>query len=396
MSVRLNDLRSSEFWLSDDSVVMVNDRDPSAVSEAEAIGQWLSGSDAGGSLDLVGGHLLFATSGSTGSGKWVALSKEAMLASARAVNEHLGASDEDVWLLALPDFHVGGVGVFARCFASSCGLVELAGKWSGQGFYQVACEASVTLSALVPTQLVDLVNLGLRAPASLRALLIGGGRLDDRIYQKAVALGWPVVETYGMTETCSQVATAELGSRSLRLLPLWQAELGEDGRLRLQGEALMSGYVSLVDSERGKYELVRQEDWYVTSDVVELAGDSLVVIGRADRCVKILGELVNLAAVECALMDSVVSLDLAAEGLSASGVAVVVVPHLRMGYEMVLCCTAADVDTMERALAHYHLSCAPFMRVRELCTVGEIPQSALGKVRYAKLTEEVRALVASE
>ncbi|MCA1732832.1 MAG: AMP-binding protein, partial [Acidobacteria bacterium] len=61
-------------------------------------------------------HVWVTSSGSTGSLKLVALSKEAILASARAVNRHLDAARSDVWCAPLPEFHVGGIGIHARAF----------------------------------------------------------------------------------------------------------------------------------------------------------------------------------------------------------------------------------------------------------------------------------------
>ena len=116
-------LTSSEFWQSDACHVMVNDRDAAAVVQAEVLTHWCEGND-----DLAG-HLLFSTSGSTGVGKWVALSRPALLASAQAVNVHLGVREDDHWLLALPTFHVGGMGIVARTYLADCGLSYYDSAW---------------------------------------------------------------------------------------------------------------------------------------------------------------------------------------------------------------------------------------------------------------------------
>ena len=224
-----SDLTTSGFWGSDQCHVMVNPRDARALEDAKTLLPWVQ------SEESLAGHILFSTSGSTGGSKWVAISRSALLASARAVNTHLGASGNDRWLRALPDFHVGGMGIFARCYEAGCACVSLEGKWSPAGYHSLACDEGITLSSLVPTQLVDLVSADLPSPPTLRAVLIGGGRLDDAIYQKAIALGWPVMETYGMTEASSQVATTTLNTRQLEILPCWQADQISEGELKLKG-----------------------------------------------------------------------------------------------------------------------------------------------------------------
>ena len=103
--------------------------------------------------------------------------------------------------MALPDFHVGGMGILARCHEAFLqGGSGWRGKWDPVRYHELALAEGSTLSSLVPTQLFDLVEHGLRAPEPLRAVIIGGGRLDDQLYEQALQLGWPLMESYGMTE----------------------------------------------------------------------------------------------------------------------------------------------------------------------------------------------------
>src|SRR5688572_24102403 len=99
------------------------------------------------------GHVWIATSGTSGAFKLVALSKVALLASAAAVNKHIGATRDDVWCSVLPAFHVGGLGILAR--ASLTGSSVVAGEWEAAAFVRTAEEKRVTLSALVPAQVRD-------------------------------------------------------------------------------------------------------------------------------------------------------------------------------------------------------------------------------------------------
>lgn len=360
-------LTSSDFWQDDVSLVMVNHRDQRAVREAELVRRWLGG------CDRLAGHLLFATSGSTGAGKWVALSKSALLVSAQAVNDHFKVTAEDLWMLSLPTFHVGGLGVCARAFKAGCMLTEYQGKWDADRFYNQLASDQATLVSLVPTQLVDLVRGGRRCPERLRAVLVGGGQLQESVYCQAVELGWPVVETYGMTESSSQIATARLGERSLNVLPIWQVKVDESERLMIQGEALMSGYVRCVDDQI-QFDPVAQDAWCLTGDVVSINGSVLQVKGRADRCVKILGELVHL--------DRVVSYWAGKIG-SNEGVEIVAMDHERKGVS--LCLVVESNSLTCDGLASYNQQCNPLWRVDSVATVGPFPRTSLGKIRYSRL-----------
>ena len=108
------------------------------------------------------GHIWLATSGSTVL-KWVGLSKQAILASAHAVNMHLQSDGSDKWALALPDFHVGGLGILARSYLSKAAVdnfkLDHQGKWEAQAFYDYLERKGSTLTSLVPSQLYDLVQL---------------------------------------------------------------------------------------------------------------------------------------------------------------------------------------------------------------------------------------------
>src|SRR6266550_5473585 len=105
-------------------------------------------------------HIIVTTSGSSGALKLVALSKEAVLASAAAVNERLEATASDLWCAVLPSFHVGGLGIHARAHLAGSRVVTM--SWVPQAF--VGTDA--TLASLVPAQVHDLVNWGLKPPRS--------------------------------------------------------------------------------------------------------------------------------------------------------------------------------------------------------------------------------------
>src|ERR1019366_9138704 len=66
----------------------------------------------------------------------------------------------------------------------------------------------VTLVSLVPTMLGRLLEAGLREPPTLRWALLGGGPIAPALLERAHAAGVPVAPSYGMTEACSQIATA--------------------------------------------------------------------------------------------------------------------------------------------------------------------------------------------
>jgi O-succinylbenzoic acid--CoA ligase len=322
---------------------------------------------------LLRGTLLFATSGSSGAPKWVAHTRRSLMASAAAVNEHLNATAADVWLRCLPEFHVGGMAIGARAELANSKVVEFPGKWNAAEFCEVLTAENVTLTALVPTQVHDLVSGGHKAPNGLRATIIGGGRLEESLYQAARALGWPLLPSYGLTEAASQVATAPLSSLqnaefpALRVLSCWETRTDAEARLEIRGPALCHGYYRQDAAGMWQWENPFVDDWFRTADCVELSGldtqRGLRWLGRADRTVKILGELVDVDALEARLSK-----------LADAEVILFPIADERRGVRL----TAVSPQPLGRAVAALHEQCAPFERIGEILT-APIQRSALGK-----------------
>ena len=316
------------------------------------------------------GHVLIASSGSTGAPRLVALSKRAILASAEAVNRHIRAVKTDVWCCVLPTFHVGGLGIYARAELSGARVFSAA--WSTQAFVSMCNVQHVTLSALVPAQVVDLLRAGVRPPKSLRAIIVGGGALTMDNYKAARKAGWPLMPSYGMTECCSQVATAALDSPELRILEHLQVRTDDEGRLAVKGSSLLTGYVD----ESAQLRDPKRDGWFITSDLGHVQGRTLTVEGRIDEVVKIGGELVNVARLEALL-----------EHLRGSkDAALVAIEDERLGWEIHL---ASPADAVE-LVREFNGNVNPFERIRRVHRL-EIPRSPLGKVRRAELRKAIEA-----
>ncbi|MGA0853955.1 MAG: AMP-binding protein, partial [Luteolibacter sp.] len=218
-------------------------------------------------------QVLFETSGSSGQPKWIALSKTALRVSADAVNAHLKVTSQSCWGLALPMHHVGGFGVAARAYAAACRFEHFNDRWHAEKFTRWLNDFQITHTSLVPTQVHDLVAGQHRAPQCLRAIVVGGGRLDEITGRAARELGWPVLASYGMTEAASQIATQSLDaldapyvSAPLPVLPNWQTKLGDDGQLLIAGPALFSG--TLIKHDASWIYRSRTSPWHETRDRV--------------------------------------------------------------------------------------------------------------------------------
>jgi O-succinylbenzoic acid--CoA ligase len=362
----------AEAWLIDfassGTEVLINPRAP------EDVRARLEGLVA--SSPALDAHIWIASSGSGGALRMIALSKVAIIASAHAVNVHLEANDHDRWCCPLPLFHVGGLGILARARSSGC-AVEMLDDWSAEGFIRLVASRDVTLTSLVPSQLHDLVRSGSPAAPSLRAIVIGGSALAPDLYARAKALGWNVLPSYGMTECCSQIATAPLASidgdefPGLELLSHLSARQDPDGRLAFSGTSLLTGFATetagFVDPKNG--------GWFVSEDfgsVRDVEGRTIVVPeGRATDFVKIGGELVSLARLD-QILASIAPFD----------AAVIPVPDERLG--TVIHLVVSDPSLARSVQERFDESVFPYERPRAV-HIAPIPRSPLGKLLREEL-----------
>lgn len=311
---------------------------------------------------------LFRTSGSSGVPKWVHLTSSAIERAAAASRESIGAAAGSRWVAALPDYHVGGFMVYARAGS----VAQLEGRWNVERFCQLC--AGSEFSALVPTQVADLVSSGKTCPSGVKAVLVGGGSLDEKLYECARRLGWPLVRSYGMTETSASIAVEEKpGSHWMTLQSDWEATLSGDGCLCLKGVALFSGYIR---GQEGAWHYEKSGEWFQTSDRVELNGRRLRYLGRADRMVKVLGELVSLPELESAIRKAV------------PDSAVLALPAERAGHKLVA--VGICGDALKKALNQWNERAVGYQRILHYYEVVEMPRTTIGKIDLMACHELIR------
>jgi len=312
----------------------------------------------------------------------VALSKEAVLHSASAVNQHIGSDHHDIWVLAIPDFHIGGLAVRARGHVSGAKVLDFnmtCPKWDPKKFCDYIASTEATLTALVPTQLYDLVNHNLAAPSSLRAILVGGGRLEPHLYSKATNLGWKCLPTYGLSETSSQVATAlPNGSPDLVLLPHVKARVDSEGVIMIASKSLLTCYVEV----EGGVTITdpKVDGWFATDDLGELKENVLKVRGRRRDFIKISGENVSLTILDGILDLLKLELDL------RDDIALIAMPDERLGHVIHLATTQESLRLLT-LIEEFQKRVMPYERIRRLHVVERIPRSAMDKVKRNQLLE---------
>ena len=332
---------------------------------------------------------LLLTSGTTGTPKAARLTAANFYWSALASAFRLGVLPHDRWLLTLPLYHVGGLNILFRSalYGTAVVLPEADAPFNPNRLHETLRRQRITLVSLVPTMLHRLLEaVPEPPPPHLRVVLLGGAAAPPDLLTRALARGYPVATTYGLTESCSQAATAappevrrKPGSVGKPLLytqirivdgddrPLPAGEIGE---IALRGPNIFAGY---EDNPAASQQALRG-GWLHTGDLgyLDAEGDLWVVNRRTDLIVTG-GENVYPAEVEAVLREHpavaevcVVGIDDAEWGQRVAA-AVVLRRHAQA--------TPAELEAFCRErLAGYKVP-------RRWRIVPELPRTASGKVK---------------
>ncbi len=252
-------------------------------------------------FDLAAPHSVIYTSGTTGRPKGAILTYGNHWWSAVASVLNLGLAASDGWLACLPLFHVGGLSILLRSVVYGISAV-VHPRFDAAAANRAIDADGVSTISVVSTMLERMLTE--RAdrpfPPTLRCVLLGGGPAPLPLLERALRAHAPVVQTYGLTETASQVATLapedavrKVGSAGKPLMGT-RLQIGDDGEIRVRGPTVSPGYL---------HQPPRAEAWLRTGDVGYLDQDGyLYVLDRRDDLIVSGGENVYPAEVEAALL----------------------------------------------------------------------------------------------
>lgn len=215
-------------------------------------------------LDLDDVYTMMFTSGTTGKPKAVMHTYGNHWHSALASALNLGVYEKDKWLNCLPLFHVGGFSILMKSVIYGMPIMLLE-KFDDRMVQEAILNKGVTHVSVVTVmlqRLLETLDHG-TYPDHFRCMLLGGGPVPKGILEKTSAKGIPVFQTYGMTETSSQIATlspefafSKLGSAGKALssahLYIDCNERGEVGEIIVRGPMVSKGYYNRKKRE-GEY-----------------------------------------------------------------------------------------------------------------------------------------------
>ena len=233
------------------------------------------------------------TSGSTGAPDPVGLTYGNFLWSSVASAFNIGVEPEDRWLCCLPLSHISGLGIVIRSVIYGTTAVVHDG-FDVDRVGATLEEDEIGVVSLVTTMLSRLLDAGADL-AEPRAILVGGGPVPEAVLEEALGRGATVVQTYGLTEACSQVTTLAPADARRKLgsagRPLLTTHLRiQDGEILVQGPTVAPGRADA-------------DGWLHTGDLGRIDEEGfLYVEDRIDDMIVSGGENVVPAEVENVLM----------------------------------------------------------------------------------------------
>ena len=269
-------------------------------------------------IDLSEPQAILYTSGTTGRPKGALITYGMQWWNALGSALNLGHSPDDRWLACLPLYHIGGLSILMRSVIYGISVM-VHEKFDPVMINRSILEDKITLISVVAVMLqrmlvdLDASSRGARYPSSLRCVLLGGGPAPYPLLEACMQRDIPVVQTYGLTESCSQAVTLspadalrKLGSAGRPLSPVQlrimhnnrQASPGKPGEIFLQGPTITPGYVDRPEATAQAF----QDGWFATGDIGYLDKDGyLFVLDRRADLIISGGENVYPAEIESVL-----------------------------------------------------------------------------------------------
>ncbi|NNN21398.1 MAG: AMP-binding protein [Acidimicrobiales bacterium] len=303
---------------------------------------------------MEGDALVVATSGTTGSPRFVVHTMESLLFSANAVHEFLNfVPGADHWLACLPLAHIGGLGVVIRSILTSSKLSVIKGP--DPNAIDKANQEGANFVSLVKSVL-DRINAD-----SWSQIVIGGMAPPSELAQN-------IHYTYGLSESGGGIVYDGLPLTGVEI------KLDELKRVTIRSKSLLRSYREGSTNNEMQAGLNPKDNdgWFITSDIGEIGTDGkLKILGRLDDVINSGGEKIWPDQVE----------EVIRAELSLTEVAVIGLPDDKWGEIVVVVLTKGETEVtlhdIGQAVEH---SIGSWAKPRQLIQVDELPKTSIGKV----------------
>ena len=327
------------------------------------------------------------TSGTTGSSKGAVLTHNNFAANAMNLTSCWQITSADRFLLALPLFHVHGLGNGLHCWLVSGCRMRLLERFDHQKAAEEFLDFRPTLFFGVPAIYVRLLDLPIEQARqighSMRLFVSGSAPLPAQVFDEFRSLyGHTILERYGMSETIMNISNPYVGERrpgsvgfplpgvSVQLLngeghPVAD---GETGEVYLKGPNIFAGYWRRDDATRAAF----LDGYFRTGDLAVRSPDGYYTLcGRKSDLIISGGFNIYPREIEEFLEEQ--------EGVAEAAVASAP-DRVRGEVPVAYIVTTRPLDPADLE-ACCRAKLASFKIPRSFVVVDKLPRNALGKVQ---------------
>jgi len=344
-------------------------------------------------LDAATPAAIIYTSGTTGAAKGAVITHGALAANARNLVDAWRITAADRLLLALPLFHVHGLGNGVHSWLLSGCRTRLLERFDHRSAAATFLDFRPTLFFGVPTMYVRMLEIeestARAIGGALRLCVSGSAPLAAQVLEEFDArFGQRILERYGMTETLMTLGNPYDGERRAGTVGKPFAGVtariatetgdaapdGVAGELLVQSPTLFAGYWNRPDATAAAF----RDGWFATGDIAERSEDGYYTLcGRKSDLIISGGFNIYPREIEEVLADHPGVAEVAVAGMADRLKGEVPVAF-------VVARTEPPVDAAE--LVDYCAArLASFKVPRDVRFVGVLPRNAMGKVEKKRL-----------
>jgi len=343
--------------------------------------------------------LVLHTSGTTSRPKIVPLRQRNLCASAWNISQTLRLTASDRCLSIMPLFHIHGLIATVLTSAAAGGSVFCTPGFNALRFFAWMAEAKPTWYSAVPTMHQAILartrqNKAVMQSNPLRFIRSSSASLPRQVLAELEAVfNAPVIESYGMTEACHQMAS--------NLLPPGNRKPGKVGVAAGPELAIMDDAGNLLPADTTGEVVIRGDNvtaayennpkanaeafahgWFHTGDQGVLDEDGyLTITGRLKEIINRGGEKISPAEIDEILMDH----PAIQQALTFA------LPHDKLGEEVAAAVVLREgTSTTEREIRDFVATrLADFKAPRKVVFLSEIPKGATGKLQRVGLAQKL-------
>lgn len=342
-------------------------------------------------FNLLNTATVMYTSGTSGNPKGVMQTYGNHWWSAVGSMLNLGLNEKDTWLCTVPLFHISGLSILFRSVIYGITVV-LHEQFQEDEVNFAIKNQHITIMSVVTAMLNRMLyTLGEETyPSSFRCMLLGGGPAPLSLLESCKQKGIPVYQTYGMTETSSQIVTLspeysleKLGSAGKALFPS-QLKIQKDGKevtanevgeILVKGPNVTKGYIRKKEATIESFE----NGWLKTGDMGYIDEDGfLYVVDRRSDLIISGGENVYPAEIEAALVKHPDVFEAGVTGISDERWGQIPVAFVVLH---------TNADRKDELIEHCKTHLARYKVPKQIYIVDHLPRNSANKLLRRKLVQ---------